>query len=93
MLEAPQGATFVWCNGNLSYPRDLAQKHGRGDLKIVGLDALRRGASRLAGMAPGMVIIDHSVSENRQELEIHEGIMRLAGYKGPFFAIRPSIYD
>lgn len=38
MLAAPRGAIYVWCNGHLGYPRDLAKKLGRDDLQIVGPD-------------------------------------------------------
>lgn len=36
MLNAPKGATFIWCNHQLDYPRRLAKHLGRDDLMIVG---------------------------------------------------------
>ena len=35
MQAAPRDSYYVWCNGNLSYPIELAKRLGRADLKIV----------------------------------------------------------
>lgn len=59
MLAAPHGAVFVWCNnGSAGYARDLAQKHGRDDLKVVTPQWLEDGkwqGHRLTGL-----IVDHA---------------------------------
>lgn len=35
MQEAPKGAVYVWVHSNLDYPKELARKLGREDLRIV----------------------------------------------------------
>lgn len=35
MQTAPQGALYIWCNGDLAYPISLARSIGRGDLRFV----------------------------------------------------------
>lgn len=35
MQEAPKGAIFIWVNAHLWYPKQLAQRLGRTDLKII----------------------------------------------------------
>jgi hypothetical protein len=69
MREAPRHALFVWCNGHLSYPRDLARSLGRDDLDIVGPYMLDR--RQLAGRRIP-VVVDHATklsSEKRELLE------------------------
>lgn len=56
MQEAPMGAVFVWCNDALTYPRLLAQRLCRGDLRIIGPSQLNE---RLRGYHT-VVIIDHA---------------------------------
>lgn len=34
MMEAPEGAIFIWCNGHTDYPKRLAKMAGREDLRI-----------------------------------------------------------
>jgi len=58
MLDAPQGAIFVWCNGHLDYPIRLSRKHGRDDLKIVPPSWL--SSERWLGQEFSGVIIDHA---------------------------------
>lgn len=55
MQNAPMNAVYVWCNDKLSYPRDLARKVGRDDLRIVGPDDIER-------RAPGAtaILVDHA---------------------------------
>lgn len=38
MIEAPEGAFFVWCNGRTEYALSLAARLGRHDLKILSVD-------------------------------------------------------
>ena len=57
--NAPHGAVFVWCNGDLSYPKHIAHKLGRGDLEIVSplwLESPQRWAGRILKG----VVIDHA---------------------------------
>jgi hypothetical protein len=67
MLEAPQGALFIWCNERLHYPRDLAQHLGRDDLRIVSPDILGRGRYRLYGLRLSAIILDHAAAPNAEE--------------------------
>lgn len=55
MLEAPIGATFVWCNHHLEYPRLLATSLGRNDLRIIPPP---RDDNQLRGVAS--VVYDHA---------------------------------
>lgn len=34
MLSAPKGAVFIWCLGDITYPKKLARELGREDLEI-----------------------------------------------------------
>lgn len=54
MLAAPHGALFVWCNDVLHYPKELARKLGREDLRIVSPGWLEYGGWR-GSRFPGMV--------------------------------------
>ena len=57
MLAAPKGAYYIWCGGSLDYPRELARKLGREDLKIVGPDWLT--ARRYQGLTGLQLRVDH----------------------------------
>lgn len=59
MIEAPEYAVFVWENGDLEYPRDLARHLQRDDLEIVSphwLDNRRWIGLKLTG-----VVVDHAL--------------------------------
>jgi hypothetical protein len=60
MQGAPKRSVFVWCNGQLDYPKSLAQRLGRSDLAIVGPSWLSSGAGR---RFPG-VVLDHNLSQS-----------------------------
>ena len=65
MAAAPLGAVFVWPTRDLSYPIQLAQSIGRGDLEIRGpsfLDGRSRGQKFVA------IILDHACDPSEQEL-------------------------
>lgn len=42
---APHGAVFIWVTSDLTYPRAIAQRLGRGDLEFVTPSFLERGLS------------------------------------------------
>ena len=58
MASAPHSAVFVWVGHDTYYPKKLASKIGREDLKIVGPDWLTRG---WVGMELTGLVIDHAV--------------------------------
>lgn len=64
MKAAPQDSVFVWCNDNLWYPRDLAKRLGRSDLKIKGISSLDR--HDLYGMRAA-IIVDHAAELNERQ--------------------------
>lgn len=82
MLDAPKDAVFIWCNGILQYPRQLAVKHGRSDLHIVGPEWLED--YKYVGRPLTGVVVDHALFENaapynkREQWEYH--INRAQGY-------------
>lgn len=59
MQALPQGAVFVWVNGQLSYPKALARRIGREDLRIVGPSWVEQGQYR--GMDLPEIEIDHAI--------------------------------
>lgn len=58
MQESPRGAVFVWCNGHLAYPRDLARRLGRTDLEIVSPGWLDERNMR--GREFTAIVLDHA---------------------------------
>jgi hypothetical protein len=75
MVSAPACAVFVWCNGMLSYPNQLAQFLGRKDLEIVGPSWLEmdswRGRDRLAFH----LVTDHALHMTIKQYERYRDIM------------------
>lgn len=73
MQDAPRDAVFVWCRGELSYPKQLARRLGREDLKIVGPSWLEEGwrGQRLSGL-----IVDHAavLSDKQHDLLERAGL-------------------
>ena len=74
MSEAPEGAFFVWCTGDVFYPRKLAAHIGRTDIIIKPRSWLSgngwRGLER-------MVVIDHHLMDlhkTHHEIEAVIGI-------------------
>lgn len=60
MRAAEQRALYVWPNGNLYYPQQLARHLGRSDLRIVTLSTLydlRHFSERI------LIVIDHAADE------------------------------
>lgn len=58
LLDAPRGATFVWCTNNLSYVRALARHLGRTDLVLVGKVGLEHS---LCHGRRGLIVVDHAL--------------------------------
>lgn len=77
LLEnAPEGAVFIWCNWHLDYPKGLAKKIGRKDIKIVSPDWLT--PCNYMGITFTGVILDHatklSLKQREELLKIQPGI-------------------
>jgi hypothetical protein len=60
--SAPIGAVFIWCNGNLVYPRNLARMADRQDLKFVPPSWLDTGGWR--GQHLSGIVVDHALELN-----------------------------
>lgn len=60
MLQAPQGALYIWVNDHLYYPKELAKELGRDDLTIISPNLL--GYQR--GRQYPAVILDHACRLN-----------------------------
>lgn len=76
MLEAPQGAVFVWVNHHFDHPKYLAKKHGREDLRIVSpswFDDYRWAGLELTG-----IVVDHAAAlTERQRENWHRAASRI----------------
>jgi hypothetical protein len=59
MQEAPYRAYYIWVNGYLSYPKNLAAHLGRQDLKIMSPGSINRGRN-LLGIPRSRIVIDHA---------------------------------
>lgn len=59
MQNSPKGAVFVWVNHHLDYPRQLARKLKRDDLKIVSPEWLS-DPMRWAGLELSALVLDHA---------------------------------
>jgi hypothetical protein len=60
ILEAPRDAVYVWVNDVTGYPKYLAQKLGRTDLKVVPLSWL---TGRSWQGFQKSVVVDHAVDK------------------------------
>lgn len=71
MLAAPKGALFIWCNGNLAYPRALAKHLGRSDLivKAPAFFAITGGVRFPALVVDHAAVLTDYQSDRRAELE------------------------
>ncbi len=58
MKAAVENAVYVWLNADLDYPRHLAKKLNRDDLKIVAPSWLEQ--RRFVGLELTDVILDHA---------------------------------
>lgn len=59
MLDAPQGAVFVWCNSDTYYPKALARKLGRIDLRVQPLSWLTH--KNVVGRRFTGFVLDHAI--------------------------------
>jgi len=78
MQAAPQGAYYIWVNNNFSYPKHLAHKLGRDDLKFIGPEDLFR---KLIG-TERIVVLDHAAHLSRQDSDAlfeHHQRLRMRG--------------
>lgn len=71
MKEAPEGAVFIWCNDNLWYPRDLAKRLQREDLRIKGISALDR--FELYGLRVP-IIVDHAAELSERQAHLLQAL-------------------
>lgn len=77
MKDAPEGAAYVWPNGDLTYPIQLAKSLGREDLGIVQPAWLTRtGLLEVERKYRGLdIVLDHAcrlTPEQRRTFEINE---------------------
>jgi len=71
MQKAPVGAVYIWANRALTYPKNLARRIGRDDLKIVSPEWL--DSSRYQGYELTGVVVDHATlltEDQRAALEM-----------------------
>ena len=61
MQELPRDAVFVWVNQHLDYPKQLARKLGREDLRIVSPQWLED--RRWIGLDLSALELDHAARE------------------------------
>lgn len=67
MQDAKYGAIYIWCNGVLSYPKDLARHLGRDDLKIYSPSVLED--DRLRGIVAPEIVVDHAARLTEEQDE------------------------
>lgn len=76
MQAAAHGVLFVWHNGRLGYPRDMAKALGRHDLVIVSPLWLTHG--QWFGRAWPGVVVDHAT---RLTAEQQRGLTKILARK------------
>ena len=75
MEEAPHGAHFLWCNEFIEYPRSLAKKIGRDDLRIVSPSWLETG---WRGIELSGLVVDHTCRlTEQQEIGLSHAVTRI----------------
>jgi hypothetical protein len=68
MQESPINAIFVWCNSDLTYPKQLASDINRADLKIVSPGWLEH-ASNWRGRKFSGIDTDHALDLTERQLD------------------------
>jgi hypothetical protein len=66
MRAAPKGAVFIWCNAQLDYPRILAKRIGREDLRIKSPTWLERA---YLGHEYLFIVVDHAARLTGRQYE------------------------
>lgn len=66
MLDAKVGSVFIWCNGHLDYPKELARRLHRKDLRIERPSWL--SSNRWRGMRFPGIVVDHAAVLSEEEL-------------------------
>jgi hypothetical protein len=61
LQAAPRGATFIWVNGDTSYPQALAYALERDDIMIRPISALNPASSWWRGRPIVELILDHAM--------------------------------
>lgn len=69
MRSAPKNSVYVWLNGNLWYPKALAQLLGREDLIIVGPSWLTD--RRWLGITFPEITLDHATYLTSEQWEAY----------------------
>jgi hypothetical protein len=73
MQGAPQGAVYVWVNGHLDYPKNLARKLGREDLKIVSPQWVED--RRWSGLTFPAIDIDHAAKLTEEQWQAYRQLL------------------
>jgi hypothetical protein len=68
MMAAPKGAVFIWLSNALEYPKRLAAKHGREDLKVVGPSWLE--SDKWRGLELYGIILDHAAELTEKQHDL-----------------------
>ena len=77
MRNAPVGSVYVWVNGILDYPRELAKKIHRDDLLIVSPDWL--SDQRWVGLRLSGITVDHAATLTDRQWHGWEGAITRVG--------------
>jgi len=70
--NAPKRAVFIWVNSDLSYPKTIARKENREDLRIVSPSWLSEQTWR--GLELSGVIVDHAAWLNDEQYTALENL-------------------
>lgn len=80
MIEAPKDAVFIWCNTHLEYPKELAKKLKRTDLRIEDPSFLH---DRWRGLKMTGIVADHALDlTGEQYVSLLEARIRIRNEMG-----------
>ena len=68
LASAPPSAVFIWVSADLGYPKRLAAKIGRSDIKIESPDWLDY---RFRGQRPSAVVVDHAARLTQRQIDAY----------------------
>ncbi len=74
MMDAPQGAFYLWCNDNMAYPRNLAHSLQRDDLRVMPLSWLRYENLAMSRHIP--LVVDHAAGLTRLQKQYVDAFNR-----------------